>query len=172
MQNDFITGPLGTPEARAIVPAVAEKIKAYHEAGDPVLFTLDTHYDNYLKTQEGKKLPVPHCIHNTPGAQLHPDINALFSSGDAFVKKQTFSASNIDFLWAIRFPDEVEVCGVCTDICVISNIVTLKTLYPDVPITVDPRCVAGTTPEANQAALTVLRSLQIDILPYPTEKEG
>lgn len=176
MQNDFVTGPLGTPEAQAIVPAVLEKVKAEHRAGRGVLFTKDQHFENsYPNTQEGKKLPVLHCLFGTKGYELVPELEAEVRaydssvSPDYIIHKHAFGAypDSIQYVLDDGFMndvEEIEVCGVCTDICVISNVAILRTMLEEATITVDSKAVAGTTPEASEVALTVMRSLQVSII--------
>ena len=166
MQNDFIDGALGTKEAEAIVDAAAERIRAAREAGWKILATLDTHGEQYLETAEGRKLPVPHCIRGTKGWELNPVIREAL--GDAIlVEKPTFGS--------IRLPEilkaegagaqpTIELLGLCTDICVVSNALLLKAHFPEGTIGVRAGCCAGVTPERHQAALETMASCQIDIL--------
>ena len=169
MQNDFIDGALGTPEAQAIVPAVAAKVKQYVESGDPIIYTADTHDDNYLDTIEGKKLPVPHCIYGTPGWETKEEVY----TGDSIVMKDTFgswelpqyvvntvSAGIHDF----RKVEAIEVVGLCTDICVISNVMILKAWFPNTPIVVDAACCAGVTPESHRNALNAMKMCHIEVI--------
>lgn len=164
MQNDFIDGSLGTAEAQAIVPLVEEKIVASKKNTDihtDIIFTQDTHDENYLFTQEGKKLPVPHCIKDTKGWQICKQLlpYTLFAT---VLEKPTFGC--------ISLPDEVAdydrivLMGLCTDICVISNAMLLKAFYPEKEICVDSSCCAGVTPESHHNALQAMKSCQIDIL--------
>ena len=171
MQNDFIDGALGTAEAVSIVPAVAEKIRKFE--GDGVFVTLDTHFsENYAKTLEGQKLPVPHCIINTPGHEVDPVVQeALDERGDyEIVPKYTFGALDLvnklkDRFSGIRQEDmEFEIIGLCTDICVVSNALLLRAAFPDSRITVDAACCAGVTPELHNAALMTMQSCQMDII--------
>lgn len=166
MQKDFVDGSLGTPAAQSIVPAVVEKIRAFR--GDALLVTLDTHGADYLQTLEGKKLPVPHCIKGTPGHALHSEIQAALSGKPhTLVEKNTFGSFDVARLLAERFPGEtpeIELVGLCTDICVLSNALLLRAAFPNAPITVDARCCAGVTEDAHRAALTAMQSCQIDIL--------
>lgn len=168
MQNDFITGPLGTPEARAIVPACCRKIKAHLDESEEnvVILTQDTHAPDYLDTLEGQRLPVQHCIIGSVGWKiidvLPPDPvpdHQLFS-----VVKATFGytdwGSDLGKLDQYSF----ELIGVCTDICVVSNALILRAHYPNAQITVDASCCAGSTPERHKAALDVMRSCQIDVI--------
>ena len=167
MQNDFIDGALGTPEAQAIVPAVAAKVRKHAEGGEPILYTKDTHYDWYLKSQEGRKLPVPHCIYGTKGHQLHPDVHI---SGSYYADKLTFGLADIgDIVERIARDrdiviDEIELVGLCTDICVISNAMLLKAYFPEMPIIVDSSCCAGVTPESHIRALEAMKMCQIEII--------
>lgn len=165
MQKDFIDGSLGTPEAQAIVPAVVEKIKSFD--GD-VIYTMDTHDDNYLETQEGRKLPVVHCVVNTDGWKLHPDVQVALNEKHAnVITKSTFGAVDLvdDIEWDRRGKeyDSIELVGLCTDICVVSNALLLKACYPETPISVDASCCAGVTPETHQAALTTMKMCQIEV---------
>ena len=163
MQNDFITGSLGTPEAVAILPAVAEKIRAFHGT---VLFTRDTHPENYLETAEGKKLPVPHCIRGTAGWELAPALLPL--CGDKPLDKPTFGSTELPLCLAEidrKSPlGSITLIGLCTDICVISNAILCKAFFPQVPIRVDAACCAGVTPESHRRALAAMQVCQIDIL--------
>ena len=164
MQEDFVSGSLGTKEARAIVPRVAEK--AAHFDGT-VIFTLDTHGDDYLKTQEGRILPVPHCIKGTAGHRLVPELESLAEQLAAEkVEKETFgSLALAERLGKLRDTIEsVELVGLCTDICVISNALIIKAALPEVPVLVDSRCCAGVTPHSHEAALETMRSSQVKIL--------
>ena len=161
MQNDFIDGSLGTGEAQEIVSYVGDRIREYLDAGRRVFFTRDTHPDNYLDTFEGKKLPVVHCVENTEGWRISDRLP--WDEGLCrVVDKGTFG-----FLgWRELLQDvgSIEVCGLCTDICVISNALILRAIYPDREITVDSRACAGVTPRLHEAALEVMRSNQIEIL--------
>lgn len=160
MQNDFITGPLGTPEAQAIVPRVRKKIQNFD---GPVLFTKDTHGGDYLHTQEGRLLPVVHCVRGTPGWELEPSIEALREQTP--IEKGTFGSLGLaDILRAYQARwglERIEVVGLCTDICVISNVMILKAALPEAPVVVDARCCAGVTPESHQRALDAMRACQV-----------
>ena len=161
MQNDFIDGALGTPEAEAIVEAVKEKIRQYPP--EDVFATMDTHTENYLQTQEGKYLPVEHCIKGTQGWEIRPDIKALLD-GARIYEKPTFGSMELaGDLKAISEREEIELelIGLCTDICVASNALLLKAAMPEVKISVDPECCAGVTKEKHLAALETMRSCQI-----------
>lgn len=162
MQTDFVTGALGTKEAQAIVPMVAEKIKKAKEDGTDVIFTLDTHEENYLDTQEGKQLPVPHCIKNTEGWMLVPRLRPL-AGGCMSVEKPTFGSTRLAHIVGKAGYDEIELIGLCTDICVISNAMILKASVPETPISVDASCCAGVTPESHANALAAMKMCQITI---------
>ncbi len=157
MQNDFITGALGTPEARAILPSVKKKIEEYSSRGDEIIFTRDTHGEDYLDTPEGRKLPVPHCIKGSDGWQVSAE---LYKDCSEIIDKPSFGYTG----WGDRSFSEIELVGVCTDICVVSNALILKALYPDVKITVDGSCCAGVTPESHSAALITMSMCQIDVI--------
>ena len=164
MQNDFIDGSLGTPEAQAIVPKVVEKIRAY----DPwnIYLTRDTHYENYLETQEGHNLPVVHCVKDTEGWQLREEV-AEAAEGATIVDKPTFGSNQLAaILMTQRATEalEIELVGLCTDICVVSNALLLKAAMPEAPITVDANCCAGVTPEKHMAALETMKSCQIRVI--------
>lgn len=164
MQNDFIDGALGTPEAQAIVPKVVAKMKEY----DPwnIFLTRDTHYENYLDTQEGRKLPVPHCIEGTHGWQLRAEV-AEAAGKATVVDKPTFGSNRLAALLMAeraQMAMEIELVGLCTDICVVSNALLFKAAMPEAPITVDASCCAGVTPERHRAALETMKSCQIDVI--------
>lgn len=172
MQNDFISGSLGTPEAQAIVQRVAEKIDRFN--GDIICLTLDTHYSNYLiGTQEGKLFPVPHCQRNTDGREVHPDVIAAFDRYHArsaaydvqAFPKETFGSTDMG-AWLKKLErfgkiDEVTLVGLCTDVCVISNALLLKAFLPEARIVVDASCCAGATPEGHKTALSAMKTCQI-----------
>lgn len=166
MQKDFIDGALGSPEAIATVPVVSEKIQNFN--GDELFVTLDTHYENYLHTLEGKKLPVPHCILGSEGHRLNGEIEkALDGKKYTEIKKTTFGTFEIAKLLSQKYEGEelsIEVAGLCTDICVISNVLILRAAFPNAQITVDSRACAGVTVEKHCAALEAMRSCQIDVL--------
>ena len=159
MQNDFIDGALGTKEAQAIVPKVKRKIEEYKEAGKQVIFTRDTHPENYLQTYEGRHLPIVHCVKNTIGWQLSDKLDFDFDN-DILIDKPTFGWLN----WGDFGFENVEICGLCTDICVISNALIIRANYPDINITVDASCCAGVTQEKHKAALEVMKSCQITVI--------
>lgn len=161
MQNDFIDGSLGTKEAEEIVPAVVSKIKEYQK--ENVYATRDTHPTNYLETQEGQHLPVEHCIRGTNGWQIRKEIYTLLQPDHIF-DKPTFGSLKLAEAMS-RLAEtgdiEIELVGLCTDICVVSNALLLKAYLPEVKISVDPACCAGVTPEKHAAALETMRSCQI-----------
>ena len=169
MQADFVTGALGTAEARAIVPAVAQRIRRAREEGTRVLFTLDTHTSDYLSTREGQLLPVTHCVRDTPGWQLVPELSAERTQDMALIEKPTFGSTALAHLAARQAKTPggagmvIELCGVCTDICVVSNALLLKAALPEAELIVDSRLCAGVTPEKHTAALETMRSCQIDV---------
>lgn len=158
MQRDFIDGSLGTAEAQQIVAAVKEKIEEYQNAGDEVVFTLDTHAENYLETQEGRNLPVVHCIKGTPGWELCTELQGY--SGKRF-EKNTFGSRELAEWAAFGEYGEIELVGLCTDICVISNALLLKAFLPEAVIKVDPACCAGVTPKSHENALSAMQMCQI-----------
>ena len=174
MQNDFIDGPLGTPEARAIVDNVCTKIR--EGEWDYIYYTLDTHFVNtYSDTQEGKKLPVKHCIHNTPGWMLNKDVMLAIASKEGYEKLEKGTFGSISLMGAIRYlveycngysqsDIELTLIGVCTDICVVSNALLLKAHFPEMKIVVDASCCAGSTPEKHYMALEVMKSCQVDVV--------
>ena len=165
LQNDFIDGALGTAEAQSIIPKLVQKIKEHD--GD-IYITLDTHYENYMDTREGQKLPVPHCIKGTDGHALCMEINkALSGKIYTTIEKNTFGSTILPEIIKERYKDEeicFEVCGLCTDICVVSNVLLLKANFVEANITVDASCCAGVTVEKHMAALETMRSCQIDVV--------
>ena len=163
LQNDFISGSLGTKEAQAMVDRAVEKIRHFD---GKVLFTQDTHSPDYLKTQEGRLLPVEHCIKGTWGWELEPRVEEVRSSTP--IEKNTFGSKGLaDVLKARNTYEgplqEIELIGVCTDICVISNALLLKAYLPEVKLAVDASCCAGVTPESHKRALEAMKACQIEI---------
>ncbi len=162
MQNDFISGALGTAEAQAIVPKVVEKVKGFTGR---VIFTRDTHFENYLSTQEGRNLPAPHCIKGSDGWQICAELAPLCTEPP--VDKPTFGSYTLAELLAtanIREPiGSITLVGLCTDICVIANAMVIKAFLPEVTVKVDAACCAGVTPESHKTALDAMRSCQIVI---------
>lgn len=162
MQNDFIDGALGTEEAKSIVQNVAKKIKAYREAGEPVVFTRDTHGEDYLKTQEGRNLPVVHCVEGTHGWMISDKLD---TDGSKIFNKPAFGSTALaEYAASLKGLEEIEIVGLCTDICVISNALILKAALPESKITVDSSCCAGVTPESNTNALNAMRMCQVCII--------
>lgn len=167
MQNDFIDGALGTKEAQAIVPKVIEKIIGWD--GD-IICTMDTHGADYMETREGKFLPIPHCIEDTDGHKINSDIMATLidkscehCSALSTLPKHTFGSTALPEIIRGSCVGYVELVGLCTDICVVSNAMLLKACYPELDIAVDSSCCAGVTPETHEAALTVMRMCQIEM---------
>lgn len=160
MQVDFITGSLGTAEAVAIVPYVEQKISAALAAGDEVVFTMDTHQPAYLNSQEGKHLPVVHCVEGTPGWEIHPSLRDY--AGKIFIKPGFGSTDLVDYVRTGSY-DRVELVGLCTDICVVTNALMLKGALPELPIRVDSNGCAGVTPQSHQAAIGTMKMCQIDV---------
>lgn len=162
MQNDFISGALGTAEAQAIVPKVVEKVTGFTGR---VIFTRDTHFENYLSTQEGRNLPVPHCIKGSDGWQICAELAPLCTEPP--VDKPTFGSYTLAELLAtanIREPiGSITLVGLCTDICVIANAMVIKAFLPEVTVKVDAACCAGVTPESHKTALDAMRPCQIVI---------
>ena len=163
MQNDFIDAALGTKEAVAIVDAVKEKIRSYPAAD--VIATMDTHGADYMNTQEGRNLPVPHCIRGTDGWQIRPDVAELLSGAKIYEKPNFGNIRLMEDMKALSLKEEIELelIGLCTDICVIFNAFLLKAAMPEVKISVDASCCAGVTPEKHLAALETMRSCQIQV---------
>lgn len=163
MQNDFIDGALGTPEAQKIVPAVLNKIR---EFDGTVLFTRDTHFDNYLETQEGKNLPVKHCIKDSEGWKIRKELDDLRKTEP--VDKITFGSSElVKVLEKINTETPIEsitFIGLCTDICVISNVIVTKAFFPEIPLIVDAQCCAGVTPQSHNNALAAMKVCQVEII--------
>ena len=166
MQNDFIDGALGTTQAQAIVGNVVSKIESYK--GETIFATRDTHGENYLETSEGKHLPVPHCIKGTKGWEIRDEIGEALSKADAeIIDKPTFGSEVL----AQRLSDlaqeeemEIELVGLCTDICVVSNALLIKAKLPEVVIKADSSCCAGVTPESHEAALLTMKMCQIEVI--------
>ncbi|MBO6133122.1 MAG: cysteine hydrolase [Lachnospiraceae bacterium] len=164
MQNDFIDMALGTKEALGIVDAVKGKISGYR--AEDIVATMDTHEDNYMETQEGRYLPVPHCIRGSEGWKIRPDIAELLKGARVFEKPTFGSMELADYLLGVSRGEEIELelIGLCTDICVVSNALLLKAAMPEVKITVDSSCTAGVTPKKHEAALETMRSCQIQVI--------
>jgi len=170
VQNDFVTGSLGSEYAKNVV--VPNVVKLGREFGTDIFITMDTHDSDYLETLEGKKLPVSHCIFGTPGHELVPEIEDLIA--DAFshflpmlshiIVKNTFGAEQKILTESFESYDEIHICGLCTDICVVSNALILRALFPNKIIVVHENCCGGTSKEAHDAAIKVMKSCQIDIV--------
>ena len=160
VQKDFVEGALGTPEAQAIIPRVKEKIAHYREVGGKIIFTRDTHREDYLATNEGKHLPVAHCIKDTDGWQIY---EGLAEADDVILDKPTFGFLD----WKDYIADDaelsIELIGLCTDICVASNALILKAAFPEATVSVDPLACAGVTPASHDAALTTMRMCQVEV---------
>ena len=176
MQNDFIDGALGTLEAREIVPNIKKKIEEYKDLGYDIIFTRDTHQENYLETTEGKNLPVKHCVKNTDGWKISEELNTVIATH--IIDKPTFGfvdwvtyLSEFNVIEGLYdnetqeiMPEKIEIVGVCSGICVASNALILKSLYPDTEITVDASCCACVTPDSHKAALLTMKMCQINVV--------
>ena len=161
-QKDFVDGALGFPGAEKLAGPIQERIEAYRKAGDEVVFTFDTHQKNYMETQEGRNLPVPHCIEGTDGWQLYPPLKV--EEGEKVFCKKTFGSSELmDYLRENSY-EQIELVGLVSSICVISNAVIAKAAQPETPIVLDSKLTAGHDPELHEAALKVMAGLQIKIL--------
>jgi len=160
MQNDFIDGALGSPEAVKIVPYVRQVIENFD---GKVYFTRDTHYDNYMDTQEGHNLPVPHCIKGSYGWQIRAELDALRRT--EAIDKVTFGSSAlVDVLREEKDVEEITFVGLCTDICVISNVAVVKAFFPEVPLVVDAMACAGVTPKSHANALSAMKVIQVKVI--------
>lgn len=160
MQNDFIDGALGTPEAAKIVPYVKQVVETFDGR---VLFTRDTHFDNYLDTQEGQNLPVKHCIQGSHGWQIHEELEALRKT--EAIDKLTFGASALpQVLSQTDDLESVTFLGLCTDICVISNVMVTKAFFPELPVIVDAAGCAGVTPASHKNALEAMKMCQVKVI--------
>ena len=157
MQNDFISMALGTPEAVAILPKVKAKIEEYKSHGDEIIYTRDTHAEDYLETAEGRNLPVPHSIKGTPGWAI---ADGLYVEGSKIINKPNFGWP----YWEMENLQQVEMIGLCTDICVVSNALIIKAQFPEIELTVDSSCCAGVTPESHEAALCTMKMCQVKII--------
>lgn len=169
MQNDFISGVLGNSETCAVLPKMIEKIQNLLNSGCEMLYTMDTHAENYMETQEGRNLPVPHCIKGTEGWEIPEELKKVMGSipHERRIEKSTFGAKNLpDKILEIcgKVPDEIELAGVCTDICVISNAILLKSFFPDTLITVSGDCCAGTSVESHIRAIEAMKMCQINVI--------
>lgn len=169
MQKDFVTNKdiLGSDAAISILPNVREKILSYVKASNPIIFTHDTHGANYMSTLEGKHLPVPHCIFDSDGWNIEPSLTAVAGNSPIYINKRNFGFTHWNYYIKSKTLNgsdlDIEMVGVCTDICVISNALILRALFPEANIKVDAACCAGTSVDAHNAALTVMKSCQINI---------
>ncbi|MCL2702785.1 MAG: cysteine hydrolase [Defluviitaleaceae bacterium] len=162
MQNDFVTGSLGTQQAVDIVPNIKDKVLEFRMERNPIIFTKDTHYDNYLETQEGKNLPVAHCIKGMPG---HEIVGGLDTSDCFIFEKGSFGSLELaEYISKREEISEIEICGLCTDICVVSNALIIKAKFPEIKITVDSNACAGVTKESHEAALLVMKMCQVNVI--------
>ncbi len=163
MQNDFVDAALGTPEA---VGSVAEVVKAVKNPRyDRIIATMDTHHENYMDTLEGRYLPVVHCVEETEGWKMNPEVEKVLKEREAeIITKPTFGSRTLADSMRISFPAEITLCGLCTDICVVSNALMLRAALPDTEIRVLAKACAGTTPERHNAALEVMKSCQIQVV--------
>ena len=157
MQKDFIDGTLGTKEAVGILQNVKNKIEEYKLRGDEIIFTRDTHQNNYLETNEGRNLPVEHCIENSAGWEIYSE---LIVDGATYINKPAFGYMD----WKQFELEDVEIIGLCTDICVVSNALIIKSTFPEIDVTVDASCCAGVTPETHEAALTTMKCCHVKVI--------
>ena len=164
MQKDFVDGSLGTPEAAGIVDAVVNEIGKYAPAN--IYATRDTHPENYLETQEGRKLPVVHCVKGTPGWEINEKVAAALQGAEVIDKPTFGSLILAEKLVALAEKEEIRVTlvGLCTDICVVSNALLIKAYLPEIPVRVKADCCAGVTPASHEAALTTMKMCQIEVL--------
>lgn len=160
MQNDFVTGSLGTKEAEGIVKNVVDKVREWKEMGMDILYTRDTHGNEYLDTAEGKKLPVEHCIKGTHGWEI---VDELKEGAEKVMDKPSFGSPKLVENVRVGGYDEVVFVGLCTDICVITNALLLKSFFPELLVSVDAACCAGVTPETHNAALETMRMCQVEV---------
>ena len=170
MQNDFIDGTLGTKEAQSIVPNVVKKLEEYDASDEEidVVFTMDTHDSNYMNTEEGKNLPVRHCIRGAKGWRIKKSLLDVCDSALSIIQKDTFGSEDLldnlsRYDYSNKSYDEIELVGLCTDICVISNAIICKTAQPNAHIVVDASCCAGVTPHSHDVAIEAMKTLQIEI---------
>ena len=163
MQNDFVDGALKNDMGRAIIPNVTAKIRAAREEGAMIVFTKDTHETDYMETEEGKNLPVPHCVLGTEGIELVDEVNALVSEKDVVLSKETFGSRALGTFLSENGADEVELVGLCTDICVISNALLAKAFLPNAHVVVDAACCAGVTVASHDTALDAMKACHVEI---------
>lgn len=166
VQNDFVSGALGSKEAREMIPRLVRKLE---DTQHDVIFTMDTHNEKYLETQEGKFLPIPHCIKGTEGWQIVPELREYAALAELeeyagrvrVIEKKSFGSTRLPSL--LKPYDEIEFCGLCTDICVVSNALLIKAFYPETLISIDSKCCAGSSPEAHEAALLTMKNCHCKI---------
>ena len=165
VQNDFVDGSLGSKQAEAIIPKVKDRIDVYRKRGDIIIFTRDTHEKNYLETQEGQNLPVEHCITGTDGWNIYGGLDKE-CTGCLYIDKPSFGWPNWgETLGQIaKDADEIELCGLCTDICVVSNALIIKAFFTVIKVTVDAECCAGVTEESHKAALLTMKMCQVNVI--------
>ena len=163
-QRDFVDGALGFPGAEALDRPIADKIHAYRAAGDEIAFTMDTHGPDYLQTQEGKKLPLPHCTAESEGWQLYGETAKAARSGDIYFSKPTFPSLELGNWLREQAYDQVELCGLVSYICVLSNAAMAKAALPEAELLVDARCTAGADPKLHQEALDMLECLHVTVI--------
>lgn len=163
-QKDFVDGSLGFDKAKEIENNIADKINTYRNNGDEIVFTFDTHFENYLDTYEGKNLPVPHCIENTDGHGLYGQVAELKTDKDKCFYKNTFGSKDL-FLYLLENNySQIELCGVVTNICVISNAVLAKTALPEIDIIVEKNCVASNDENLENDAFSIMKNLHITVI--------
>ena len=163
-QNDFVSGSLGFPEAVELEQHIVEKIEQYRSNGGEVIFTFDTHEKNYMETQEGRNLPIPHCLQDTDGHKLYGKVSEMIMKTDKRFYKNTFGSDELYMYLKAEVFESIELIGLVSNICVISNAILAKTAQPETPIIVDAVCTASNDSRLNQAALDVMGSLQIQII--------
>ena len=163
-QNDFVAGTLGNQYAKNIESAICKKINSAHQNGDTVIFTFDTHSENYMDTLEGKYLPIAHCINNTPGHELYGQVAQLATKEDIFIEKHTFPSDTLLTYLQQNPVDQVELCGVVTNICVISNAIIAKAALPNAEIVIDKKAVASNDTAIEQKCFDILPALHIQVI--------
>ncbi len=161
MQRDFISGALGTPEASVAAERIAERLKTLRSRGTEIVYTQDTHGEDYAKTQEGRRLPVAHCLEGSEGWQILP---SLYIPGSKIFRKSAYGSPELAAYVAEEGFDEVELLGVCTDICVISNALLIRAFSPETRVAVNAACCAGATPEGHENALRAMAVCHVDII--------
>jgi len=166
MQNDFTTGALRNEDAIAIIPNVVEKVKKALDEGTDVIFTRDTHHDDYMNTEEGRNLPVPHCISGSEGWELIDELKPYADKAAGIIDKLTFGSSELGAKLAKDYADAtgIELIGICTDICVISNALLTKAFLPNAHVRVDASCCAGVTPDSHNTALEAMKACHIEVV--------